>query len=208
LQVVHKKQESVGELENDDVIIMSFMFEMGDESGLLNQLYLPEGDVPMHGYKTLLQPVDLQRALGPALDGDFYRYDGSVTAPNCAEVAKWFVFTNTFTLSEAQWSAFKAMYPNPSNNRPVQPLNGRTVAKNSFEEGTEVDYRFFLGREMARNRETPSPGLIMIPILGTIFLTITLMGSTFVFEDRKRNKESHGGLEETIGRPTMAPTRY
>eukprot|EP00913_Durusdinium_trenchii_P033629 g31479.t1 len=70
-----------------------------------------------YGLKTLFQtsswprttkhPVDLMRSFGPALNGDFYRYDGSFTTPDCHEQIKWFVFDHVFKMSLAQWETFK-----------------------------------------------------------------------------------------------------
>ena len=54
-----------------------------------------------------------------------YRYDGSLTTPPCSEGVKWFVMTAPIALSKAQIEAFTALFH--GNNRPVQPLNGRSV---------------------------------------------------------------------------------
>merc|ERR1712217_565399 len=143
------------------------MFDIGEEeSPILNQLFLPNGskDLKEGTYKPMARPFDPMWAFGPVIDGPFFRHDGSLTTPPCAEVVKWFVFEKTMTMSKAQWSAFKALYPNPNNNRPVQPLNNRTVARNSFQEGTPVEYRFFLNREMGRDRlSLTPPNYILFP---------------------------------------------
>jgi carbonic anhydrase len=54
-----------------------------------------------------------------------YRYDGSLTTPPCSEAVKWFVMTTPIALSAAQIGAFTSIIQ--GNNRPVQPLNGRSV---------------------------------------------------------------------------------
>jgi carbonic anhydrase len=54
-----------------------------------------------------------------------YRYDGSLTTPPCSEGVKWFVMTEPIQLSKDQIGAFTALVE--GNNRPVQPLNDRTV---------------------------------------------------------------------------------
>jgi len=53
------------------------------------------------------------------------RYNGSLTTPGCTEGVKWNVFTHPITMSQAQINSFLEAYS--GNNRPVQPLNGRTV---------------------------------------------------------------------------------
>jgi len=53
------------------------------------------------------------------------RYNGSLTTPGCAEGVKWNVFTTPVEMSDAQINTFLEAYS--GNNRPVQPLNSRTV---------------------------------------------------------------------------------
>ncbi len=55
-----------------------------------------------------------------------YRYDGSLTTPPCSEGVKWIVMTTPIQLSAEQIGAFRAIIQ--GNNRPTQPLNGRSVA--------------------------------------------------------------------------------
>jgi len=148
------------------------------------------------------------RALGPALERGYYRYDGSVTVPDCSETVKWFVFETPMSMSKAQLDAFKKLFPS-GNSRPVQELNGRTVAKNSFMEGSLKQYEFYLNRHGGRSRSDwgRSETLILIPIIFTFFFTLYVMGALFVREDKARMLESSGGLstganlDQTIGRP-------
>ena len=57
------------------------------------------------------------------------RYNGSLTTPGCAEGVKWNVFTHPVVLSQAQINLFLEAYS--GNNRPVQPLHGRTITLDS-----------------------------------------------------------------------------
>jgi carbonic anhydrase len=176
------------------------------ESPLLSELFLPDGvedidpkvvpesvdDVLRLGRqeacnmstgtctKELRRPLDLMRHLGPALQDRFYRYDGSLTTPPCAEAVKWFVFGKRLPMTTRQWKAFKALYDNPSNNRPIQPTYGRKISINSFEEGRMAKYDFFLDRDTGRNREKRGEYLIMVPIIGGILLATAVMFSLFV----------------------------
>mmetsp|Transcript_135241 Transcript_135241/g.337390 ORF Transcript_135241/g.337390 Transcript_135241/m.337390 type:complete len:932 (+) Transcript_135241:98-2893(+) len=202
LQVTHKNQKTVLEFEDDDAIITSFLFELGEESKLLRQFL--STPVPAVGsYTTIEKPVDLMWALGPALDGSFFKYDGSYTTPSCAEAVQWVVFDTPMTLSLEQWQAFKSAFPNPSNNRPVQPLNGRTIARNSMQEAGAVDYKFFLNREMGRDKRTTPVGYIAFPIIGTVVLCSVVMRAVFQREDPRLKAESAGGITAeatTIGK--------
>jgi len=204
LQITSKNQKTVLELEDDDAIITSVMFDFGEESKLLKQM-LPS-HLPAPGkYVTIDTPIDLQWALGPAIDGPFFKYDGSYTdqSSGCAEAVSWAIFETPMTLSMAQFQAFKAAFPNADSNRPVQPLFGRTIAKNTMEEAEAVDYKFFLNREMGRDKRETNPAMIAFPIIGTVLLCSTIMTALFQREDPKRKAESAGGLEQkptTIGR--------
>jgi len=59
-----------------------------------------------------------------------YRYDGSLTTPPCSEGVKWLLMTTPVELSSEQLDKLDAMFE--ANNRPVQPLEGRTP----IEDGT------------------------------------------------------------------------
>jgi carbonic anhydrase len=61
-----------------------------------------------------------------------YYYDGSLTTPPCSEGVKWFVLTTPIQLSAEQIAAFRAVVHD--NNRPVQPLNQRTVVRGKVTE--------------------------------------------------------------------------
>jgi carbonic anhydrase len=55
----------------------------------------------------------------------YYSYSGSLTTPPCSEGVEWMVLMNPVKVSEAQVTAFTALFPHSS--RPVQPVNGRTI---------------------------------------------------------------------------------
>lgn len=65
-------------------------------------------------------------------DGSHYfRYFGSLTTPPCTEGVIWTVMRQVHDISAAQVQLFQErtgfVYPNPGNNRPIQPLNSRVV---------------------------------------------------------------------------------
>jgi carbonic anhydrase len=55
-----------------------------------------------------------------------YRYDGSLTTPPCTEGVRWVLLNVPIELGAAQIRAFTELIGD--NSRPLQPLNGRTVA--------------------------------------------------------------------------------
>jgi carbonic anhydrase len=194
LQVVHKFQHAVTDLIHDDMAIASFMLEEGpEESAFLKQFSLPgapvaEGAPPM----IMEHPLDLMRAFGPALDGHFFRYDGSQTKPPCTQKVKWFVFDTPTSMSHAQLLAFQTLFPSPGNSRPLQPLHGHKVVKNSFEGGELIHFDFYLGRETARNYRHRERAIIIVPIVGTVILAVGLMSVVFVQNPRRRSEGSGG----------------
>lgn len=216
LQIVHQKQSHWGATayDNDDILIASVFFDIApsdEESPLLKQLYLPdlmdEKHVNQSWVRTLKHPLDISRALGPVLSGDYYRYAGSFTTPSCDEVVKWFVFKTSLPMSKAQWLAFKKVFPNPANARPVQHLNGRKVAFNSFEAPGEdfnvQTWEFYLDRFRGRNRNPPTPYIVLGGVIGGCVLGVLVMFATFVREDEKTSVQSAGGLtSEPVGRPS------
>jgi carbonic anhydrase len=77
------------------------------------------------------EEVDLDhRALVPRASAGL-RYEGSLTTPPCTEAVRWTVLTTPVQRSGDQVEAFNDVpleqAPLGDNNRPLQPLNGRTV---------------------------------------------------------------------------------
>ncbi len=71
--------------------------------------------------------VDVDRLLPTTRTS--YRYDGSLTTPPCSEGVRWIVMTTPIQLSADQIKAFTGLIRD--NNRPTQPLNGRSVVSDA-----------------------------------------------------------------------------
>jgi carbonic anhydrase len=54
-----------------------------------------------------------------------YRYSGSLTTPPCSEDVRWLLLKTPIEASQEQITRFREIYF--GNNRPTQPLHGRTV---------------------------------------------------------------------------------
>lgn len=82
---------------------------------------------------------------GLALDGEkllpkkrsFYRYQGALTTPPCSEIVLWSVFETPIEMSADQINVLRNALgdlrfagPEGQNNRPTQPVNGRSVTLN------------------------------------------------------------------------------
>lgn len=70
----------------------------------------------------------------------YYRYQGSLTTPECFETVTWSVFASKIEMAPHQLFAFRELFTNfagepdepmVDNFRPVQPLNGRSILKSA-----------------------------------------------------------------------------
>jgi carbonic anhydrase len=78
--------------------------------------------------------LDYPINLGQMIDdvtpsANIFRYDGSLTTPPCGEGVKWHVAVSPTGVSKAEVYAYKFALETVENFRPVQPLNGRVVTK-------------------------------------------------------------------------------
>ena len=58
-----------------------------------------------------------------------FRYSGSLTTPPRSEGVSWLVMTTPVELSSDQLSKLKSLFE--VNNRPVQPLNDRSLVEDT-----------------------------------------------------------------------------
>jgi carbonic anhydrase len=89
-------------------------------------------------------PTTVSNAAGPSAalnanmllpeDLDYFTYTGSLTTPPCSEGVRWFVMQTPMPVTEAAIqrlhlvvSQFPGYNGYENNNRPVAPLNGRTI---------------------------------------------------------------------------------
>lgn len=128
--------------------VVGVMMERGAENAAYTPVWdnLPaeEGEVQTIEGVTV-NAVDLLPA-----DQSYYHYNGSFTTPPCTEGVKWFVLSTPVELSDAQISAFEAIYS--ANYRPVQPMNDRT----------------FLSAEAAVPETMPATGGLAFPLQGAL----------------------------------------
>lgn len=109
--------------DNGDLAVVAVMYEASSENKGLGEAW---SKMPAHaGDKhELVKPVAADDFLPTTRD--HYRFNGSLTTPPCSEGVRWLVMKNTITASKEQIEAFSNVLHEP-NNRPLQPLNSRTV---------------------------------------------------------------------------------
>lgn len=135
MHIVHQREGSTG---TDDLAVVSVLFDSikkagaTESSGLVLDFLRRLGfgsDLPKEGESRELQDgIDLRKTFGEALAGGYYHYKGSLTTPPCSENVHWYVLRKRAPISRKMVEQFKMMFPDPADNRPVQPLNGREVA--------------------------------------------------------------------------------
>lgn len=103
--------------------VLSVLINSGKENAELNKLW---SRLPAEESETSVQiegTFDLNALLPQNLHS--YRYQGSLTTPPCSEGVQWVVLQEPVEWSEKQIGAFRSLFPH--DNRPVQPLDGRTL---------------------------------------------------------------------------------
>ncbi|KAJ8601899.1 hypothetical protein CTAYLR_002678 [Chrysophaeum taylorii] len=124
----------------DSLLVIGIMFAIGgDDNAFLESIKFEEAPTGEDHVGVMLdQPVNLTY-FSDILDGDYYRYKGSLTTPACAEIVEWFVMKTPSTISQSQYDYFQAIFPNPANYRPTLPMNGRNLLFNSMVLGQGED---------------------------------------------------------------------
>lgn len=117
----------VNKSDKGEVVVLALMLQTGEENAPLNELFehIPAKQTAEGQDVELESPIDLA-ALIPA-GSVSAQFDGSLTTPPCSQGVRWNVYLTPVTVSSEQLSAFTAVYPD--NHRPLQPLNGREIAK-------------------------------------------------------------------------------
>ncbi|XP_011606861.1 carbonic anhydrase 4b [Takifugu rubripes] len=138
MHIVHIKEKypSISEALKDrtGVAVLGFFFQ---ESRSANAKFVPF----INALKNITQPTNSTTLKGVTLEmftppqknmTKYFRYDGSLTTPNCAEAVVWSLFEYPIPLSREQLVAFSQLQFASGQRmvetyRPVLPLNGRQV---------------------------------------------------------------------------------
>ena len=106
-----------------NIAIMSILFKTGEPNAELTELLaqLPQKASEPIKLKTRFTPNELMPT-----NQQYYRYSGSLTTPPCSEGVRWIVMKSPLQVSAEQVQAITTAIGG-ANNRPIQPLHGRSV---------------------------------------------------------------------------------
>jgi len=139
LHIVHQMTlESANKAQTQrNLAVLGIMFELDCESHASPHPFIDSLNLQEIGKDFSLNMSDL---LGDDLTDKmtYYAYKGSLTTPPCTESVNWYVLEKPLKITKDQLDIFNSRWKyNPcfahgfGNNRPVQPLNGRTVLKST-----------------------------------------------------------------------------
>ncbi len=108
-----------------NLAVVALMFGEGASNKVLEKVWpqVPQGEEDKASLATPVAAAELLPS-----DRDYYRYSGSLTTPPCSEGVRWLVLKKVATASKAQIDLFTKTVGHP-NNRPLNPVNARTVLK-------------------------------------------------------------------------------
>jgi carbonic anhydrase len=119
LHIVHKNADEI-------LAVVGILLKEGAENSayepFLNNLPAEKTDAKDAGVK-----IDAA-ALLPSVQTT-YRYSGSLTTPPCSEGVNWLLMTTPVEISADQLSKLEGLFE--ENNRPIQPLNDRSLEEDS-----------------------------------------------------------------------------
>jgi len=130
LDILHQK---VGSNGTDDLLMVAVFLEENTNTDLsfLEEFEL-EDALPTAGNSEPIASIDLNDLGDGPFQSDFYHYMGSLTVPPCEEGVKWYVMGSPAGMKHQMFLNFKARFPDPMNNRPIMPLYGRNITRNSL----------------------------------------------------------------------------
>ncbi|XP_019723252.1 carbonic anhydrase 4-like [Hippocampus comes] len=161
MHLVHIKEQysslSRAVSEPAGVAVLGFFFQESNSANKkFDALIKALRRIPRPSNKTTVRGISLQMFLpAPADMSRYFRYDGSLTTPDCAQAVVWTLFEKAVPLSRQQLSAFSQLAfssgrPMVNTFRPVQPRNGRRVSRSGGP---------------AAASPGPALGLLLLPLL-------------------------------------------
>lgn len=119
MHIVHGALDASGTVESL-LVVGIFFFVSGEEDNefleMIRWEQAPTEETTVSGTQ-IEDDVDLNY-FEDILNGEFWRYKGSLTTPSCDEIVEWHVMKTASPMSRSQFEYFQSIFPNPSNVRP------------------------------------------------------------------------------------------
>jgi len=118
--------------QNGQTAVFAFLFTIADESNNENtewEKYANAASRLVNIKDTINYTFDLSQLM-QVNDTQFFRYIGSLTTPPCTEGVIWTVFSTEIPITEKSLNLLRQNVMRKVY-RPVQPINGRTIFRNS-----------------------------------------------------------------------------
>lgn len=116
IHLVHENHETSA------LAVISLLVQEGQENAFLSQFFSTLPSEKEEHYVSD-SSVNIQNLL--PTNPSYYTYSGSLTTPPCSEVVTWLVYKTPIEASPSQIDTMHDILGH--NNRPIQPLHGRTV---------------------------------------------------------------------------------
>uniref|UniRef100_UPI00358F23DA carbonic anhydrase 2-like n=1 Tax=Myxine glutinosa TaxID=7769 RepID=UPI00358F23DA len=142
LHIVHYSSRygsvSNAKRHGDGLAVLGVFLQLGPSNRALDGIVNALANTRYKGQQTVIPAMPLASLLPDVHQrGRFARYQGSLTTPSCDEAVVWTVFLQPISISLSQMEAFRnvqatesSSFPQRSmmnNNRPVQPVFGRSI---------------------------------------------------------------------------------
>ena len=115
--LVHKRQ-------SDDIAVVAISYRLGEENAAIQGII---DSTPGQGKSDNALLSSLAASCFLPTNGGYYTYIGSLTTAPYTEGVQWFVLSEVLEVSEEQVRALAAATGGRTNNRAIQPLNGRLI---------------------------------------------------------------------------------
>ncbi|XP_042686216.1 carbonic anhydrase 4 [Centrocercus urophasianus] len=139
LHIVHIREDALDLTDAkhyaDGIAVLAFFIKIDGENKNYTTLISELDNILQKDTSSQMEPLPLNSLLPPTYELEkYYRYEGSLTTPDCHETVIWTVFEKPIQLSLWQVSQFSSVHFGGTNStlmsenfRPAQFLNGRYV---------------------------------------------------------------------------------
>ncbi|XDC51209.1 hypothetical protein R6Z07M_002391 [Ovis aries] len=176
-------------------VLAAFLQEGPEENSAYEQLLSRLGEITEEDSETWVPGLDVS-ALLPSDLSRYFRYEGSLTTPPCAQGVIWTVFNQTVKLSAKQLHTLADSLWGPDdsrlqlNFRATQPLNGRIIEA-SFPAGVDGSPRTV---EPVHLNSCLAAGDILALVFGLLFAVTSIAFLVQMRRQQRHPSETKGSV--------------